>query len=201
MRAEARPLDRRQWLLGIGLGLLAFVTWWQIRRLPREETGPAARPRRPDYRVMGFNAQETDAQGRLSRGLQATELRYYADEDLAELDGPRLVIYRPDGPPWQAEGRLGLARANGEEIELIGAVRVERARGPHNRPFRLETERLLIRHRQGLAETELPVRIESDGDLLTAQGMRLWYLDDQWRTQFKGRARMRLNPPTDTARP
>ncbi|QIK36945.1 LPS export ABC transporter periplasmic protein LptC [Caldichromatium japonicum] len=197
MRAE-HGLARRYWLLGLGLGLLGLITWWQVQRLPKDIAMPTPHARHPDYRVVGFTALETDAQGQPSRRLTAAGLRHFADEDLSELDQPRLILYRADGPPWLAESRSGLVRAGGDAVQLLDEVRLERARGPHNRAVHLKTERLDIWRQQGLAETDLPVQIESDGETLTANGMRLWYLEDAMRGQFKGRARIRLNPATGT---
>ncbi len=201
MPVESGRARRRDWLLGIGLGLLGLITWWQVRQLPPDAEPRTLRSREPDYRVLGLVALETDPQGQPTRRLAATELRYFADEDLAELTAPQLVLYRPDGPPWQARARAALIRNNGDALELSGAVQLERARGTHNRPVRLETERLDIWPQQGLAETDRSVRIESDGETLVANGMRLWYLEDAIRGQFTGRVRMHLNPATNPHQP
>ncbi|MTW20235.1 LPS export ABC transporter periplasmic protein LptC [Allochromatium palmeri] len=192
--AERQDGARRQWLLGIGFALVGLGAWWQLHRLPDDEAVQAPRERRPDYIVQGLSALETDATGEPSRRLKAERLRHYADEDLSELDEPRLVLYRPDGPPWFAQARLGTVQAEGDQVQLSGAVRLDREADASNRPMHLETERLDIWRQTGLAETDLPVRIDSDGDWVTANGMRLWYLQDAARTSFYGRARIRISP-------
>jgi lipopolysaccharide export system protein LptC len=200
--AERQHGTRRQWLLGIGFALVGLGAWLQIRSLPEEDAVRVPRPRQPDYTVQGLSALETDATGQPSRRLRAERLRHYADEDLSELDEPRLVLYRADGPPWLAEARLGIVRAEGDQVRLSGTVRLDREATANNRPIHLETESLDIWRQTGLAETELPVRIDSDGDSVTANGMRLWYLEDASRTSFHGRARIRLSPePERTPNP
>jgi lipopolysaccharide export system protein LptC len=192
--AERQHGTRRQWLLGIGFVLLGLGAWWQFRSLPEEDAVRTPRLRQPDYTVKGLSALETDASGRPSRHLRAERLRHYADEDLSELDEPRLVLYRPDGPPWFAQARLGSVQAGGDQVRLTGAVRFDREADAGNRPVHLQTEAMDIWHQTGLAETDLPVRIDSDGDSVTANGMKLWYLEDSSRTSFHGRARIRLSP-------
>ena len=191
---EHRHGARRQWLLGIGFVLLGLGAWWQIRPLPDDDEARAPRARRPDYIVLGLSALETDATGQPSRRLQAERLRHYADEDLSELDEPRLVLYRADGPPWFAQAQLGRVQAGGDQVRLTGAVRFDREADATSRAVHLQTEAMDLWRQKGLAETDQPVRIDSDGDSVTANGMQLWYLDDSSRTSFHGRARIRLSP-------
>ena len=192
--AEHQSGVRRQWLLGIGFMLLGLVAWWQLRSLPDEDGVQAPRERHPDYVVQGLSALETDADGRPSRRLSAERLRHYADEDRSELDQPRLVLYRPDGPPWLAQARLVIVQDGGDQVRLTGTVRLDRDADADTRALHLQTEAMNIWRQTGLAETDLPVRIDSDGDSITANGMKLWYLEDNPRTSFHGRARIRLSP-------
>jgi lipopolysaccharide export system protein LptC len=194
--AERQHGARRQWLLGIGFASLGLSAWWLLQSLPDDGEVRAPRERRPDYIVQGLSALETDDSGQPSRRLRAERLRHYAGEDLSELDEPHLVLYRPDGPPWLAQSQLGTVQAGGDQVRLSGAVRLDREAGADagNRSVHLETERLDIWRQTGLAETDLPVRIDSDGDSVTANGMKLWYLEDTSRTSFHGRARIRLSP-------
>jgi len=192
--AERRHGARRQWLLGVGFALLGLVAWWRTLSLPDGDEVRPPRERHPDYTIQGLSALETDASGHPSRRLHAERLRHYADEDLSELDEPRLVLYPADGPPWFVQARLGLARAGGDQVSLSGAVRFDREADATNRAVHLQTEAMDLWRRTGLAETDQPVRIDSDGDSVTANGMKLWYLEDASRTSFHGRARIRFSP-------
>ena len=185
--------SRRQLLLALLFGALALAAWWKFQQRPAEESPPATRPRLPDYIVRDFTAVETEADGRPIRHLVAAELRHYLREDLSELDQPRLDLFQTDGPPWHAQARQGLVFAKGEQVRLIGEVHLDRAGDARVRPAHLETEQLDIRPKQSLAETDLPVRLDSDGDSVEANGMRLWYAEPM-RTDFHGRPRIRLAP-------
>lgn len=185
--------SRRQLLLALVFAVLALAAWWQFQQRPPEESPQATRPRLPDYIVRDFTAVETDTDGRPIRHLVADELRHYLREDRSELDQPRLDLFQAEGPPWHARARQGLVLAKGEQVRLIGEVRLDRAGDAKGRPAHLETEQLAIWPAQSLAETELPVRLDSDGDSVEANGMRLWYAEPM-RTDFHGRPRIRLAP-------
>ena len=183
----------RPWRLGVGLMLLGIGAWWLWRALPPDaERTP--RPRQPDSIVWGLSALETDASGQPSRHLHTPQLRHYLTENRSELDTPRLELYRAEGAPWHAQAQLGSVADDGKQIRLSGAVQFDRAATAANRAVHLETERLDLWPETGLAETDLPVRLDSDGDSVMANGMKLWYLDDASRTSLHGRVRLRLQP-------
>jgi lipopolysaccharide export system protein LptC len=109
-----------------------------------------------------------------------------------------MELFQPDGPPWKVRALEGLVLAGGDQVRLVGDVRLDREGDGQTRPAHLETEQIDIWRKPSLAETDRPVRIRSDGDLLTANGMQLWYTEPT-RTTFHGRARIRLAPETAPA--
>ncbi|AFL74180.1 LPS export ABC transporter periplasmic protein LptC [Thiocystis violascens] len=185
--------SRRQLLLGACFVVSGLIAWWQLQSPP--DTAPVldARPRLPDYVVLNFAAVDTDEVGRPSRRLLADELRHFVREDRSELDRPHLELFQSAGPPWKARAQEGLVLTGGDQVRLIGDVQLDREGDGQTRPVHLETERIDVWRKQALAETDLPVRILSDGDSLTANGMRLWYTEPT-RTTFHGRARIRFAP-------
>ncbi|WP_295400305.1 LPS export ABC transporter periplasmic protein LptC [uncultured Thiocystis sp.] len=188
----------RQWLLAACFAVSGLVAWWQLQSRPDEAPALNARPRLPDYVVLNFAAVETDEAGQPNRRLLADELRHFLDEDRSELDRPRMELFQPDGPPWKVRALEGLVLAGGDQVRLVGDVRLDREGDGQTRPAHLETEQIDIWRKPSLAETDRPVRIRSDGDLLTANGMQLWYTEPT-RTTFHGRARIRLAPETAPA--
>jgi lipopolysaccharide export system protein LptC len=153
------------------------------------------RGRLPDYVVSRFTAVETDDTGRPSRRLAADQLRQFVDEDLAELDVPRLTFFEAEGPPWEAQSRSGLLLKGGEEVRLTEAVKIRRAGSGSLRSVQLDTSELEVWPKREYAQGDRPVRIESDGDWLTASGIRLWYAQPG-RADFPGRVHLYLAPAT-----
>jgi lipopolysaccharide export system protein LptC len=155
--------------------------------------------RAPDYVVTDFAAVETDPAGRPSRVLKAEQLRQFVDEDLAELDRPRLTVNRSDGPPWESQSERGLLLAGGSEVRLFESVTIERAAGAETRPVHLVTAELAIWPERQYAQGDRPVRIDSAGDWLTAAGVRLWY-ETPARVEFPGRAHIMWSPEPRSGR-
>jgi lipopolysaccharide export system protein LptC len=183
----------RQWILGAFFVASGLLAWWQLKPAEEAPLTEGARARLPDYVVAGFSAVETDAAGKPSRRLIADELRQYVDEDVAELDQPRLTLYPTEGEPWRARADTGLVLSGGEEIRLEGAVELERDGNADMRSTRMQTELIRIWHERAFAETDREVLATSDADRLTATGMRLWY-NDPVRIELDGRARIFLAP-------
>jgi lipopolysaccharide export system protein LptC len=183
----------QQWLLGgffVASGLLA---WWHLQPAPEEAEPEVERARLPDYVVTSFTAVETDDTGKPSRRLVAEELRQYVEEDVAELDRPRMTLYSDEGEPWRAQADSGLILPGGEEVQLRGSVELRRSGDATQRATDMETEEIRIWHKRAFAETDQAVRVTSEQDRLTATGMRLWY-DDPVRAQFDGRAKIFIAP-------
>lgn len=185
----------RQTLLAAAFAALGGGAWWLLQSQPGP-LAPAVKPGRlPDYVVSRFSAVETDDTGRPSRRLVAEQLRQFVEEDLAELDAPRLTVFEAEGPPWEAQSHNGLLLKGGEEVQLTGAVQIRRAGSESLRPLRLDTSELEIWPKLDYAQGDSPVRIESDGDWLTASGIRLWFADPG-RANFPGRVHIYLAPAT-----
>jgi lipopolysaccharide export system protein LptC len=185
----------RQTLLAAVFAALGGGAWWLLQ----SEHGPLApavqRGRVPDYVVSRFSAVETDDTGRPSRRLAADQLRQFVEEDLAELDAPRLTFFEAEGPPWEAQSRTGLLLKGGEEVRLTEAVQIRRPGSKSLRSLRLDTSELQVWPKREYAQGDRPVRIESDRDWLVASGIRLWYAEPG-RADFPGRVHMYLAPAT-----
>jgi lipopolysaccharide export system protein LptC len=192
-KPQLRPLwSRQQWMLAGFFLASGLIAWWQIRP-DAEPSAESQRARLPDYVVTGFSALETDETGRPSRRLIADALRQYVEEDVSELDQPRMTLYVSDGEPWKARADTGLVLGGGEEVQLQGNVEIDRAASATDRATHLETELLRIWHDRAFAETDRQVQVTSELDRLTATGMRLWY-DHPVRAEFAGRAHIVIAP-------
>lgn len=180
--------------------VLGGAGWWLSRSLV-EEPPPRSRGRAPNYVVSDFRAIETDPSGRPTRRLVAAQLRQFVPEDLSELDVPHLTVFEPDGaPPWEIRARHGLLLAGGDEVRLSDTVSVERAGTSLTRSFRLATTELTLWPKRDYAQGDQPVRIDSDGDWLTAAGIRLWYATPA-RAEYPGRVHISIAPAQGAAVP
>jgi lipopolysaccharide export system protein LptC len=187
----------KQLPLGLAFVVLGGVAWWIQQRQPQPPVAEVPRVRLPDYVVSDFEAVETDDSGRPTRLLRAPRMRQYVAENLAELDLPRLTLYSSEGPPWEAESQSGLVLSGGKEVKLRQDVHVSRVAGPRNRSVLLVTESLNVWPDQQYAQSDSPVRIDSERDWLTASGVKLWY-QSPMRAQFPGRVHILTHPDEKT---
>ncbi|MBK1693481.1 LPS export ABC transporter periplasmic protein LptC [Chromatium weissei] len=188
-----RAWSVRQWLLIAGFAICGLLAWWQLHtHSPESPIQPRARL--PDHVVTNFSGMETNASGQPNRRFAAAELRHFVTENLSEIDQPRVELLQPDGVIWTAQSATGLIFANGDQMRLLGDVQVERHGSQQVRAARLRTAQLDLWRKRELAVSTEPVRIDSEGDTLTANGMQLWYGAPR-RTVFQGRTRIQFAPP------
>lgn len=182
-----------QTILALAFALVGGLAWWLLQRESATEGPGTPRPRTPDYIVSAFRAIETDETGRPSRLLEAAQMRQFVGENLAELDSPSLTLFETESPPWRATSREGLLLSGGDEVRLSNDVRIERPSSDTSRPIRLDTSKLTIWPRRQFAQGDEPVRLTSEQDWLTAQGLRLWFAKPM-RAIFPGRAHLFIAP-------
>ena len=125
--------------------LLALLTLWISQTV--EQQGPkidGSNRHDPDYTMNNFVTTQTDATGRLSYILAATEMRHFPDDDSTVLQRPRFTQYTVDKPYTQIEGLRGYISSNGEEVQLVDNVKVVRQAFEGKGEMQVLTEKLLI---------------------------------------------------------
>lgn len=153
--------------------LLALLTLWISQTV--EQQGPkidGSNRHDPDYTMNNFVTTQTDATGRLSYVLAATEMQHYPDDDSTVLQRPRFTQYTVDKPYTQIESLRGYISSNGEEVRLVNNVKVVRQAFEDKGEMQVLTEKLLIYPKQDLVKTDAPVRItQAPKTVITGTGM------------------------------
>ena len=173
-----------------GLLLAGIGTWWLAERgavediAARQSDGSGA----PDYYVNDLTATTMTSEGNPARTLRTPHLQHLPASDVTAIQSPRFSVYQDEGQPWQVRAEHGQISADGEIILLQGIVTVEKAGTGGTRALRLVTQDLRIHPSRDYAETDEPVRVESDGDRIDASGMQAW-LRNPVRLKFLSRVR------------
>ncbi|WP_020167049.1 MULTISPECIES: LPS export ABC transporter periplasmic protein LptC [Methylotenera] len=153
--------------------LLALLTFWINQTV--EQQGPkidGSNRHDPDYTMHNFVTTQTDATGRLSYILAATEMLHYPDDDSTVLQRPRFTQYTLDKPYTQIEGLHGYVSSNGEQVTLVNNVKVVRQAFEGKGEMQVLTEKLLIFPKNDLVKTDAPVRItQAPKTVITGVGM------------------------------
>lgn len=129
-----------------------------------------------DFFVINARAVQYQSNGKPQYEMTAEKLEHLQASDVTLLSKPDLVFFRPPATPWQARSEHGEMSPQGEEIELVEAVQIERPDG-RRRPSILSTSRLSVFPEREYAQTQQAVMIEAANGVTTATGMKA-YLND-----------------------
>lgn len=157
--------------------LAAGLSWWLNQDSDADATATTfatSGSRDIDYRIKGFDVIRMTAEGNPAHRLVATSLKHFTDDDTTELAAPRLTVFQADQPPWEIDAEQARLSADGNLVLLTGRVLIERAGAGDAPATRIITSDLRVQPRQDYAETDEPVRVETDNDWLDAVGMQAW---------------------------
>jgi len=115
-------------LVAVALVVFAALTvWTQFEQDDQKDKHPAAQGRRdPDYYIEQFTTTGMDEDGTRRYTLKADRLVHYPDDNTALLDKPHLIQYPPGKAPTHTYAESGWVSADGDEVLLVGNVRVIR---------------------------------------------------------------------------
>jgi LPS export ABC transporter protein LptC len=125
---------------------------------------------RPDLYIEQPHWQQFDAQGRLTRQLEASRVEQWPGEQDARLIRPQLQIHDRDQRHWQLQAARGRLTSDGEPLLLEQQVVVRRVAASHG-PV-VTTERLNIARSGDLLETDTAVVLQSGNWHFRAGGLR-----------------------------
>jgi lipopolysaccharide export system protein LptC len=169
------------------IGVVATVYF--IGRAGRGGTGAEdAATQTPDPGYAAHDAQiiETGYDGRERYRLNAKVIRQRTETGAVELEMLEMN-YRPGGQArvagesrpeaaaldsWHLTSDRGQVRADGDDVQLSGNVRVTATTPGSNAPLTLTTSRLRMNTPTEYIETDAPVKLTWTGHELDARGMR-----------------------------
>jgi lipopolysaccharide export system protein LptC len=164
-------------LFAIAAALLAAIGYWNINPDSFSE-----RPSKPgsenaiDFYVINAKTVQYQVDGKLHYEMTTDRLKHVKATDITLLTTPNLDLYRGSDLPWHVRSERGEVAPQGQEVELIDKVRVERT-DAKGRPTILTTSRLTVFPEKEYAQTQQAVRIDAANGVTTAQGMKA-YLND-----------------------
>ena len=158
--------------------LLIAIGYWNIRPESfMQETPETPGEQSPiDFYVVNSRTVQYQPDGKRSYELSAKKVEHIKASDVSLLTRPDLRSYRGTELPWHVTSERGEVGPQGEEVELIDNVKIERndAKG---RPTIITTSRVTVLPDKEYAETRQPVRIVAANGVTTATGMKA-YLDE-----------------------
>lgn len=156
--------------------VFAIVTWWISQISVSEEIKASVVPAQsPDYFSTGYEKIEMDIEGKLKSKVTADKLMHYSETDIAELNNPVIVMYKPESPDWVIRSESGTVPAGGREVFLNGKVFIVRAKAPGFRDIKIITSNLRVLPEQDFAETKEWTDIIMPPDRTSGTGMEVTF--------------------------
>lgn len=132
------------WLPLAILLLLAALSFWIERSVQVTGSGDPASQADPEGIMENFDALRTDPTGKPHYRLSAKKLKHYSGSKRTELESPHFVQLDVEAGEVSAAANQATVSSDGNEVELLGNVVVERAARPGQSVMTLRTERLLV---------------------------------------------------------
>jgi len=152
-----------------------------------DNEGDAANATSPDpgYVVRDAQLIETGYDGRERYRLDARVIRQKTESGVVELEDLSMNYHvEPNGEPgsappastasadiWHLTSDHGVVRANGDDVQLNGNVRVTGPAPGSGEPLSLTTDNMRINTPTQFIETKAPVKLRWSGHELSARGM------------------------------
>lgn len=176
----------RQWLLASALlAMLMGINWW-INRGLETEPAPAVQPeQRIDYALYDFSARFYDERGEQTIAVHGPSLRHDALTRRATIEAPQFRL-SPDESGWRGRARTGIVARGSRQLELEGAVRLEK---PDPRGLiTVETEKLQYDRDAGTAHAPGPAHLKQAGTELSGGTLTVWIDDERMEMDHDVRA-------------
>jgi lipopolysaccharide export system protein LptC len=171
--------------LAIAAGLAVLTFWLERAAQAPPVAPPPSGTRVPEYVVENVNATNLDKSGRPESKLTANRMVRFLDDETTEVEEPRLVQYRDEGPPFRVVAERGTVSSDGEEVRLFGKVVVSRDASKERPELRMETTYLQVFPKTEVFRTPEPVVITEGRSKLAGVGLE--YDNKARRLELKAR--------------
>jgi len=167
-------IDRlRAWFAVLPPLLLLAATYWlnqQIQPLP--STPDNSKRHDADFIISNFVATTLNEQGKPNYVMAANKMLHYPDNDSTYLEAPKLTSFDSDHPPLHTYANNGMMSGKGDEIFLRDQVKIVRTASATQSEMTFTTTYLHVIPNRGLAETDQPVTMVDEHNIVHAVGMK-----------------------------
>lgn len=159
--------------LSILLVLTGLTFWLRYATQLPEARHDGKNRHDPDYIVTDSTLHKLDRTGRLQYTLQAADIRHYPDDDSTDLIKPNLVYLYVKKPALSMSADRGHVSKDGEQVDMYGDVRIQRAASAKDEAMTAFTAQLTILPDDERAYTKSPVLITKGKSWLKGVGMQV----------------------------
>lgn len=158
------------------LGIVVVVVllgWWVQQGEDKSREFGSVDTRVPDHYFKGLTVTTMNAAGIPSHRLDAEALKYYADENMADLVKPRLFAFRDDGLVWRIQSDQAQAYSEGTSLWLQGNVELVRQPVDGAEAMTVVMQDLWVYPEREYASSDAVVVIKQGMDKTQGEGLRV----------------------------
>ena len=156
-------------VLTLVLLVAALVSGWAVWHRSDDRMPVVAGNGRPDYVLHDFELVALDDQGQESFTLRAPSMLRNPDERSMRMATPVFTLPDRERRYWKVSARDGWISPDGDELRLLGDVRVDSP--PGERKVGMNTEQLNVYPNRDLATSSTLVTITQPGSILRGRGL------------------------------
>lgn len=159
-------------ILTIVLLFAAAITGWSVWQQRDKTDGARAVTARSDYVLNDFEIITLNSRGTEAFTLRAPRMDRNPDDKTMTLVTPLFLFPDKDGAHWQTRSQTGWVSANGDEVRLRGAVKVDSPQ-PSSNQVAMTTEQLNVFPDAKRANSPVLVTVTQPGSTMRGIGMRV----------------------------
>ena len=131
-----------------------------------------------DYYAINTRSVQYLPDGTLQYDMTSDKVEHVKATDVSLLTTPNLNMYRGGAFPWHVQSKRGEVSSDGDQVELMDSVRVERT-DEKQRTTIITSSRMTVFPQKEYAQTDQDVRIDGAGGVTTAKGMKAYLKDSR----------------------
>ena len=137
-------LSRQRLVVGIGLCVLAAISWWSGDVLELSDDREYLMAGQPDYFMRDMKILVQDPQGVIKHKLSASELAHFPDVDNTQFEQPRVEVYRDGQVAWVVEAKFGVLDNLEQQLQFDEGVSLYRGGGASPSVLQMETKAMTV---------------------------------------------------------
>jgi len=154
--------------------VLTLLTFWLRYATELPELRHDGKNRHdPDYIISDSTLRKLDQTGQLTYTLRAADIRHYPDDDSTDLLKASLVYLYPKKPTVTMSAERGHLNKGGEQVDLYGDVRINRAASGKYEAMNAYMAELTVLPDEEKAFTKSPVLITQGKSWIKGVGMQV----------------------------
>lgn len=164
----------RYLLLLLFVVIIASLSSWLLRTVEdRFAVRSSPEKQTADYFMEDFTATAMGTNGEPEYAVSASYLAHFPHNKTVHMRQPYISVFRDQLDPWQLVSNSGVVSDHGKHIELNGEVTMQKGKAGDAKAITLSTFDLAIDTSRKTADTEKNVKLERQGSVLEATGMRI----------------------------